>query len=143
VESQPIIGAEKVPLRKIVVDNFVFIQKPSSEYTLAETDPLFEVINRLGLNDAQNFSEHSIVSYFDMLEERDVVLDVMELLLEFDDRTVLHKLARKIRMALRREKKRDILKRMTRGQAAGVLQNFFLMNFSLTQESNDTYSKMG
>lgn len=139
-QATPIIGVEPSAARRYVIDGYYFWQRPSAEYTLEEHDPLFAVINKLGLTNPSNFDDKNLISYFDQLEDTGAVLDAMELLLDFDDGNVLKRLCRRIRMKMKRDTKRKILARMTRGQAATVLQFFFLMNFSLMRLSNNISS---
>lgn len=140
MNTVPVIGVEPTEERFYKIGGYLFRQRPSADYTLEEQDPLFEVINKLGFGKLSEFADKSIVEYFDYLEKTEVVLDVMELLLDFADRNSVERAWRLLKMRILRQTKRSILARMTRGQAAEVLKFFFLMNFALTPQSNTTSS---
>lgn len=133
--KQPIIGTEREPAKLYKAGSYVLQQRPGGDHTLAEQDHVFEVLKLLGFTNLKELGDQTLVTYFNSLDQDGRIKDALELLLEFRDRTPIHRIMRTQWMKVRGITKRNVIEMMGRKTAAKVIADFFSLNFSSTQRS--------
>lgn len=138
-----VIGVEQESSKLYRAGSYTFRQLSASEYTLEQQDPIFSALRALGFTTPEAFGEHTIITYFESLERDGKIIKLMDLLLHFYDATWFQCFKRRVTMCIFHLTKVDVIRQMTRGTAAEVIQDFFVQNFNSPEAFERGRRKMG
>lgn len=123
--SEKVIGFVTEP-RFYRVGSFVLKQVAGVDRRLDEPDPTMKVLEVLGLTNAQSILDMTIQKYWDDLEATGKVRKALSMVLTVEQ--VKDKAKGKVEVE-------EVVRGMSRRQAAEALKDFFEMNFGSTPQS--------
>ena len=130
MQTQTVIGVESPKPKLYKVGSYILRQKAAGDFTLEEQDPLLAVVRTLKMTELSAFAKHTLITFFDTLDREGQIQKALDMLLEFHDLSYVAMLWRKVKMWATRTTKADVIRRMKRDAAAGVIEDFFAVNFN-------------
>ena len=118
-----------------LVDGYTLRHGPLN---MKQDKALMALIKDAGGREWSDFLTSTLVGTIETLLVEGFIHNALEIILEFEDRSIVHRWVRKSRMFFTRTTKADVILEMDNLQIGHVIADFFSMNFSSMLKSSDT-----